>query len=36
MLESKNQKTAVEKAFEGIDWDAFEAAWIDWVKTKMK
>jgi hypothetical protein len=36
MLETKNQKTAVEKAFEGIDWDAFEAAWIDWVKTKMK
>ena len=36
MLETKNQKTAVEKAFEGVDFDKLEAAWMDWVKTNMK
>lgn len=36
MLETKNQKTAVEKAFEGVDFDALESAWIDWVKKYMK
>lgn len=36
MLETKNQKKAVEQAFEGVDWDKLEAAWIDWVKNNMK
>lgn len=35
MLESKNQKTAVEKAFEGIDFDKLEEAWLEWVKKNM-
>ncbi|MBK8100427.1 MAG: hypothetical protein IPK26_25295 [Planctomycetes bacterium] len=35
MLETKNQKTAVEKAFEGVDWDKLEACWADFVKKKM-
>jgi len=36
MLATSDQKKAMEKAFEGINWDAFEAAWIDWVKTQLK
>lgn len=36
MLETKDQKKAVEAAFEGIDWAEFEEAWIDWVKKRMK
>ncbi|MGE3173124.1 MAG: hypothetical protein AB7O97_10910 [Planctomycetota bacterium] len=36
MLETKDQKKAVEKAFEGVDWDAFTAAWLDWVTKYMK
>jgi hypothetical protein len=35
MLETKNQKTAVEKAFEGVDWDKLEACWVEYVKKKM-
>ena len=35
MLETKDQKQAVKKAFEGIDMAAFEAQWVDWVKTQM-
>lgn len=36
MLETKNQKTAVEKAFEGVDFAVFEEAWLEWVKKHMK
>jgi hypothetical protein len=36
MLETKDQKKSVEKAYEGVDWTAFEEAWIDWVKNHMK
>lgn len=35
MLETKDQKQAVKKAFEGIDMAAFEAQWVEWVKTQM-
>jgi hypothetical protein len=31
ILETKDKKKAVEKAFEGVDWDAFDEAWIAWV-----
>ncbi len=36
VLDTKDPKKAVESAYAGVDWDAFEAAWVDWVKTKMK
>ncbi len=36
MIESKDHKKAVEKAFTGVDWDAYETAWRDWVMNYMK
>lgn len=36
VLESKDAKKAVEKAFAGVDWDAFDAAWLEWVEKNMK
>jgi hypothetical protein len=36
MLETKDHKKAVEKAFAGVDWAAWEAAWVEWVKSYMK
>ncbi len=36
MLETADQKKSVEKAFEGVDWDAFESLWVDWVSKYMK
>jgi hypothetical protein len=32
MLEQKDQKKAVEAAFQGVDWEKIEAAWLAWVK----
>lgn len=36
ILKTKSQKKAVEKAFENVDWDEFDAMWLDWVKKRMK
>jgi hypothetical protein len=36
MLETKDQKKAVEAAYAGVDWDQFEATWIEWVRNSMK
>jgi hypothetical protein len=36
MLTTKNQDKAVDKAFQGVDFDGLEAAWIDWVKNHLK
>ncbi len=32
MLEEKDQKKAVEAAFQGVDWDKIEECWLAWVK----
>ena len=32
-LEKKSDKKAVDAAFEGIDFDAFDKAWIEWVES---
>jgi hypothetical protein len=36
MLETRDQKKAVEAAFAGVDWEQFEAAWVEWVRNSMK
>lgn len=36
MLETGDQKKAVEAAFQGVDWDKLEAAWLRWVKEYLK
>jgi len=36
MLETGNQKQAVEAAFKEVDWDKIEAAWVRWVKEFLK
>lgn len=36
MLDTGDKKKAVEKAFEGVDWEAFESAWVEWVSRYMK
>ena len=36
MLETGDQKKAVEAAFKDVDWDKLEAAWIKWVKEFLK
>ena len=36
MLNTKDQKKAVEAAFGNIDWDAFESAWKVWVDKHIK
>lgn len=35
MLETGDQKKAVEKAFAGVDWEKLEEAWIAWVKDQL-
>jgi len=36
LLKTRNRKTALKKALQGVDFQALEAAWTSWVKSKMK
>jgi hypothetical protein len=33
---TRNRNRALKEAFAEVDWNAFEAAWLSWVKSKMK
>ena len=36
LRKTRSQEQAVQKAFDGVDWEKFEEAWKYWVEKYMK